>query len=194
MFRSISVISLLILAAPALADGINYNYIEGSYQRVELDDSTFSVDGDGYGIAGSVALGDNWHLIGGYNGTSFDVLPGVDVDLDELTLGGGFHTSLTPNMDFVANLAYVRLEGSSQGFSIDDDGLGASIGIRAMATPSLELAAALQYIELSDGGNDTTLRGDAWYSFTPSFAVGLNVSTGDDLLRYGIGARFYFGN
>ena len=194
MFRSTAFILALILAAPAMADGINYNYLEGSYQRVELDDGLGDVDGDGYGIAGSVALGESWHLIGGFNGTSFDVLPGIDVDLDELVLGGGFHTSLTSNMDFVANLAYVRLEGSSLGFSIDDDGIGASIGIRAMASQNLELAAALQYIELSDGGNDTTVRGDAWYNFTPNFAVGLNIGAGDDLLRYGIGARIYFGN
>ena len=72
MLRSIGVISLLILATPALADGPSYNYIQGSYQHVNIDDGFFDVDGDGFGISGSVALGDNWQLIGGYNSIDFD--------------------------------------------------------------------------------------------------------------------------
>jgi len=190
MLRSIGVISLLILATPALADGPNYNYIQGSYQHVDLDDGFFDVDGDGFGISGSVALGDNWQLIGGYNSTDFD----FGVDLDELLIGGGFHTSLTPNMDFVANLAYVRLDASVLGQSFDDDGIGVSIGLRAMASEKLELAGFVEYIELSDSGNDTSLRGEAWYNFTQNFAVGVNMGAADDVVRYGIGARVYFGN
>lgn len=194
MVRKIVFTSLFILAAPAMADGLNYNYLEGSYQKAEIDDSVGSIDGDGYAIAGSVAVGDSWHLIGGYDMLTFDVLPGIDVDLDQLVLGGGFHTPLTPNVDFVANLAYVRLEGSSMGFSIDDDGIGASIGLRSMLGEKVELSGALEYVELSSSGNDTTVRGNLWYKFTPSFALGVNVGAGDDLVRYGLGARIYFGN
>lgn len=189
MLRSIAITSLLFLAAPAMADGFSYNYIEGSYQRVNLDDGFIDVDGDGFGIAGSVEVGDMWQLIGGYNNTSFD----FDVDLDELVIGGGFHASLTPNVDFVANFAYVRLDASALGFSVDDDGIGASIGVRGMVSQNVELAGSIQYVELSDSGNETSFGGVVWYNFTPNFSAGLNVGTGDDVVRYGIGARVYFG-
>ncbi len=190
MLRSISVISLLILAAPAMADGPNYNYIEGSYQRVTLDDGFIDVDGDGFGIGGSVGIGDNWQLIGGYNTTDFD----FGVELDQLVIGGGFHTALTPNTDFVANLAYIRLDASALGQSFDDDGYAARIGVRSMVSENLELAGFVQYADLSDSGNDTSVSAAAWYSFTQNFAVGLNVGTAEDVLTYGIGARVYFGN
>ena len=52
----------------------------------------------------------------------------------------------------------------------------------------------IQYVDLSDSGDDTSLRGEAWYSFTENFALGLNAGAGDDVVSYGIGARFYFGN
>jgi hypothetical protein len=190
MLRTIGFISLLTLAAPAMADGPNYNYIEGSYQRVTLDDGFIDVDGDGFGIGGSVGIGDNWQLIGGYNSTDFD----FGVDLDQLLIGGGFHTALTPNTDFVANLAYIRLDASAFGQSFDDDGYAASVGVRSMVSDKFELAGFVQYADLSDSGNDTSVRGEAWYNFTQSFAVGLNVGTAEDVLTYGIGARVYFGN
>ena len=190
MLRTIGFISLLTLAAPAIADGPNYNYIEGSYQRVTLDDGFIDIDGDGFGIGGSVGIADNWQLIGGYNSTDFD----FGIDLDQLLIGGGFHTALTPNTDFVANLAYIRLDASALGQSFDDDGYAASIGVRSMVSDKFELAGFVQYADLSDSGNDTSVRGEAWYSFTQSFAVGLNVGTADDVLTYGIGARVYFGN
>lgn len=190
MFRSIGIISLLALTAPALAEGPSYNYFEGAYQRVDIDDNFIDVDGDGFSIGGSIELAENWHFFGGYGSTDFD----FGIDLDELSIGGGFHTDLTPTLDFVANLAYVRLDASANGFSLDDDGIGAEIGLRSMLSDSLELAGFIQYIDLGDSGDETSLRGEAWYSFTENFAVGLNVGAGDDVLRYGIGARFYFGN
>lgn len=190
MFRSIFAVTVLALAAPALADGFSYTYLEGRYQRIDLDDGSFDVDGDGYGIAGAFALNESWHMFGGYNNTSFD----FGIDYDELAIGAGFNTSLTPNMDFVARLAYVRFDVGNSSLSFDDSGLGVSIGVRAMASSNVELAASIQTIELSDSGNDTSLRGELWYSFTPNFAAGLNLGTSDDVLRYGLGGRFYFGN
>ena len=81
------------------------------------------------------------------------------------------------------------------GFSLgDEDGIGAEIGLRSMLSDRLELAGFIQYADLGDGGDDTSVRVEAWYSFTENFALGMNVGAGDDVLRYGIGVRFYFGN
>ena len=51
MYKSIGIISLLALVAPALADGLSYNYLEGSFQRVDIDSP--NIDGDGFSIGGS---------------------------------------------------------------------------------------------------------------------------------------------
>jgi len=190
MYKSIGIISLLALAAPAMADGLSYNYLEGSYQRADFDSSS-GIDGYRFGIGGSVELGDNAHFFAGYGSTDFD----FGIDLNELAVGVGFHTDLTPTLDFVANLAYLRLDVDVSGSSLgDEDGFGAEIGLRSMLSDRLELAGFVQYADMGDAGDDTSLRGEAWYSFTESFALGLNVGTAEDVLRYGIGARFYFGN
>jgi len=188
MLRSIAVMTLLVLSVPAMAQGISYNYIEGSFNQVELDDSIVDVDGDGFGIGGSFEVADQFHVFASFDTTDFD----FDVDLDETKIGGGFHTSLSPNVDFVANLAWVRFDASGPGGSIDDDGFGASIGLRAMAGSNVELAGAIEYVDIGDG-DDTSINGEAWYNFSETFAVGLNVGLGDDITRYGIGARLYFG-
>jgi len=180
---------MLVLAAPAMAEGLSYNYLDGSYQRVDVDSP--DIDGDGFSIGGSFELGGNMHFFADYGSTDFD----LGIDINELSIGVGFHTDLTPTLDFVANLAYLRLDADASGFSLsDEDGIGAEIGLRSMLSDRLELAGFIQYADLGDGGDDTSLRGEAWYSFTENFAVGLNVGAAEDVLRYGIGARIYFGN
>ena len=181
--------ALLALAGPALADGPNYNYLEVRYQGMELDGAGFDVDGDGLGLSGSFEIGDMWQVFANYNNNGFD----FDVDLDEIQLGGGFHAPLTNNVDFVANFAWVRFEIDSPIGGVDDDGIGASIGLRGMVTDRFELAGFVNYIDLDDGGDDTSVGGQAWYSFTENFALGFQASASDDITRYGIGARLYFG-
>ncbi len=189
MLRQIAAVSALAFAAPALADGPSYNYIEGGYQRVEFDDDfSGDFDGDGFGIGGSFALNDQWHLFADYSTADLD----FDVDLDQLRLGGGFHTGLTNNVDFVAEFSYVRFDASAGGFSVDDDGFGLSLGMRGMAADRLELAGWVDYIDLDDSGDDTSLRGEAWYKFTENFALGFTASAGDDVTTYGIGGRVFF--
>lgn len=188
MIRSITAVILLALVAPAMADGPSYNYIEGSYLRVDIDDSIADVDGDGFGVAGSFEVGEVWHVFGSFDSAELD----FDVDIDELVIGGGFHTPLNENVDVVAELAYVRLEASALGISIDDDGYGASLGLRGLAADRIELAGFIDYVELDDSGDDTSVRGEAWYKFTDNVAIGFRAEFDDDVTLYGIGARVYF--
>jgi len=188
MIRSITAVALLAFVAPAMADGPSYNYVEGRYQRIDIDDSFADVDGDGFGIAGSFEVGDVWHLFASFDSAELD----FDVDVDELLIGGGFHTALSENLDFVAELAYARFDASTQGFSFDDDGYSASLGLRGLAADRIELAAFVDYVDLDSINDDTSVRGEAWYKFTDSVAIGFEVGAGDDVTTYGIGARVYF--
>ncbi len=189
MLRSLGLLSLLALASPALADGLNYNYLEAGWVNFDLDDDIVDVDGDGFGVGGSFEVGESMFVTAGYSTADFD----FDIDLDQLSFGLGVHTPIGDNVDFVGTVSYVSVEASAFGFSEDDDGFGASVGIRAMVSDAVELAGGINYIDLSDSGDDTSFGGSAWYYFNDQFAVGLQVEFGDDITSYGIGGRLFFG-
>ncbi|MEQ9562066.1 MAG: hypothetical protein RLN69_06055, partial [Woeseiaceae bacterium] len=70
MHRFVSFLLLISLSCGAYADGLNYTYGEVGYSLVEIDD--VDVDGDGFNIAGSFALSDEFHIFGGYSTASLD--------------------------------------------------------------------------------------------------------------------------
>lgn len=190
MLRSIAVISLLALSAPALAETPSWNFIEAGWQRIDIDESGVDADGDGFGIGGSFEIADSWHILASYAQADFD----FGVDFDQFLIGGGYHTALTDNTDFVADIAYTRVEVSASGLgSADDDGIAARIGVRGMLTDQFELAGFITQTELDDSGGDTALSGEGWYNFTPMFAAGAKISFSDDVTQYGLGFRVYFG-
>lgn len=189
MLRTIAVISSLVLGAPALAETPNWNYAEAGWQRIDIDESGIDADADGFGIGGAFELADSWHILASYQTADFD----FGIDFDQLTIGGGYHTAITDTTEFVADLSYVRVEASAGGSSADDDGLAGRIGLRSMLTDQFELAGFITQTELDDSGGDTAIGGEAWYSFTPMFAAGANVSFSDDVTQYGLGFRVYFG-
>ncbi len=189
MLRSLGLISLLALAGPALADGFDYNYLEAGYYEIDLDDSILDVDGDGINIAGSFEVGQNMFVRAEYGTADLD----FGVDLDELYIGLGVHTPIGDSADFFGVVNYVSVEASALGVSADDDGFGAIVGVRSMISESFELSGHVEYIDLSDSGDDTSFGGSGWYYFSDTFAVGLTAEFSDDVNRYGIGARLFFG-
>ncbi|MDJ0939423.1 MAG: hypothetical protein QNJ00_06640 [Woeseiaceae bacterium] len=188
MNRVIATAVLLALGFSAHAEGPSYNYVEGFYQRINLDSGFVDVDGDGFAIGGSFEFGTMWQAFASYSMTDFD----FNVDLDEFAIGAGFHSGLSATSDFFLNLAYLRADASFGFLSADDDGYGIAIGVRSFVTPELELNASVGYVDFGDG-DDYTFTGQGWYSVTERFAVGLTLGFADDVTRFGIGSRFYFG-
>ena len=192
MLRIIAGSLVLALSASAMAETPSYNYGQVVYQRVDLDDDRgFNVDGDGFGIGGSFEIAPNWHIAGGYSSTEFD----FGIDLNQLQVGAGFHTDISPTTSFYADLSWVTAEIDTGTFgSIDDDGIGISIGLRSNISPQVELEGSLSYVDLDDSGDNTSIGGAAWYKFSDVFAVGLLANVDEDVVAYGIGGRLYFGN
>ena len=117
-------LSLVASSATAVADGPDYSYIQGSYGQIEIDD--VDVDGDGFGISGSAALTQHFHLFGGY--TTADM--GSGVDLNQLEAGIGYNHPVSDTVDVVLSLAYLSAEIDLAGLgSVDDSGYG--MGIRS---------------------------------------------------------------
>jgi hypothetical protein len=187
MVRFLAVATLVAVSMPALAEGPEYSFVELGYGRVDLDVANRSVDADAFSLGGSIELGESWQGFLSYGTAEFD----FNIDLDEWAIGGGFHGSLSPTSDFVVNVAYLRAEIGTFLGSIDEDGLGVSVGVRNMITPRVELAGFATYSDLGDG--DLGFTGRAWYYLTEQFAVGANFGLTDDITRYGIAGRLYFG-
>lgn len=192
MFKTIIAAVLLALAAPSFADQPSYNYVAAGYQRLEIDDD-FGLDlsADGFQVDGSFAIADNWHIIAAYGAADF----GYGVDLSQLSIGAGYHSAISANTSFFADLAYIQAEVSASGFgSIDESGYGVRAGLRGMPSERVELEGYVSYADLGDGGDGTSVGGAAWYKFTESFGLGLTASAEEDVFGYGVSARLYFGN
>ncbi len=183
---------VLALAAPALADTPSYNYVQGSFQKVDLDDGGLGldVDGDGFGIGGSFEVADNWHVFGGYSTIDF----GFGIELNQLSVGAGYHTDTSATTSMFADLSLIRAEVDAGSFgSEDESGFGLRVGVRSNLTDKVEAEGNIAYVDLGDGGDGTSVGGAIWYGFTKAFSLGLFANADEDAFDYGIGARLYFG-
>lgn len=184
-------IALLLLAGPALAADINYNYGQLGYQWVTLNDVLpgLDLDGDGFGFGGSFEVGDSAFIQAGYKQTSFE----FGFDFDQISAGVGYHVALSQSTDFFAVLSWVSAEASvSGGGSAKEDGYGATIGVRGMVTEKLELDGTISYVDLGDGADGTVFGAAAIYSFAEIFSLTLDAGFEEDAVSYGVGVRLYF--
>jgi opacity protein-like surface antigen len=184
MLRSIALLVLTLGSTTVLADGFSYSFIGAGYARAEVVDET----GDGFGIGGSAALGDNWHIFAGYQSLGFD----FDIDLSALSAGVGFNTPISEKIDVVAQVAYLYAEADTPLGSVDDNGYGVSVGLRAWVSERVELDGSIAYSDFGDGGNDTSFGAGVQFYFTEQFSVGLGLGFADDVDTYTLGGRFYF--
>ena len=190
MFR-LALAGLLILSgAVAMADGHNYNYVQAAYQEVDIDvGGGFDVDGDGFGIGGSVEIDDDWFVFVDYSTVDFESV----VDLNSLTIGGGYRAPISDKTDWFATLGYAKAELDVQGpGSVDDSGYAISAGLRSMVSEKFELYGTLGYSDLGDFADGTTVAGGFWYSLSGNMALGFGVDFDDDVTAYGVGFRLYF--
>ena len=192
MLRSILLVILFAFSTAVYADGFNYNSVTATYGQIDFDD--FDADGDIFGIEGSFAVSDSFHVFAGYGvGEVEDNISSID--LDQWNIGLGYNTSLSDKIDLVAGLSYEYIELSAANqISIDDNGFGVNVGLRMAATDNLEVNAGIAYVDYSDGGDNTAFGGAVLYNFTETFTLGLSAEFDDDVTAYSVGGRIYFGN
>jgi len=185
-----SFVTLALLPVFAQADGFDYTYVEVGYISADLDTAGISVDGDGFGINGSFAITDTYHLFAGYSTLGFD----FSIDLNQLAVGGGMHFGLSPTIDFVGTLAYLDAEIEVPllgGTVFSEDGFGIGVGVRGALNSSFEWEAGINYADV--GGSSTSFGLDGRYYFTDTVAAGAGVEFDDDATVYAIGMRVEFG-
>jgi len=165
---------------------MSYTYVEGGYVHTELDD--IDVDGDGLGLAGSVALGDMFFLRGSYVTQDFD----HNVDLNQFEIGLGGHYPLADRLDIVGSISYLDVELDFGPGNADDNGLDLRLGLRGRLTDVIEIEGGINYADLDDSGDDTSFSIDGRYYFRPELAVGAGFETSDDATSFSIGLRYEF--
>jgi Ax21 family sulfation-dependent quorum factor len=103
---ALTLMAALPFAASA-AEGLSYNYVEGGYVATNTD----AGDADGWGVNGSGAIADNFHVFGGYSGqkTDDETIGGLrfeGVDVDQWRVGLGYNQPVAANTDLLARVAY----------------------------------------------------------------------------------------
>lgn len=184
-FAALGATAVLGLAAPAFAaDGFSYNLVEASFVHTELDGA--NMDGNGLGLAGSVAFHPNFHGFASYQKADLD----RGVDLSHTSVGVGFNWPLNPSLDLLSGLSYERVKAGGS-----EDGYGLGVGLRGRPADRLELTGNLKYVDLGRGADDLVFSAGGRYYFTDALAAGLDFSKYDDtdLTSWQLVVRYDFG-
>lgn len=202
MHRSL-LLSAALLAGPALADDLSYNFFDLGYQTVGIDSSTLDVDGDGFGLTASVAIAPDFHLFADYGEAEFDLLFDTRTDVSELAAGVGYNKAISDDMDLVVQAGFLRADSKStfggsgspfyspSSISNDDTGYLASVGLRGMASDKLELSGTLTHVDIFNS-TDLGLGVSAVYYPAINWGVGLSYGLADDEATFAFGLRFNF--
>ncbi len=189
MLRSLVSILFLTLSASVLAQSGNYDYVQGTFGRVDLDGSGLDADGDGLGFSASFSINDDFHVFGEYQ--TADLNFGVDVNI--LELGGGYHTDISPYLSLNANVGYLEVEASASGIgSADADGLFVGLGLRGEVSDAVELYGGLDYIDFDGADGETRANAGFILSLTDALGVGIEANLWDDVNIFQLHARYYF--
>lgn len=194
MFKKVLILSAItsIASFSVMADEspLSYTYAGIGYMDGDIAD----VDFTGYGIYGSSALNNNFFLLGGYSIIESDDQFLVGSSADEIeakgfSFGVGFHTPISPTVDFVSSLSYADTEVGSADVSEDGNGYVLAAGVRAMPTEVLELGAFIDYSDIEDD-SETGYEFSARYFTTPDVSVGLAFGSSDDFDALSLDIRF----
>lgn len=174
----------LLLPAGAYAqDPIDYGYLD-----VGLSNQSAPVGDDftGFGVRGSLPLNSDLYLAGEFMTGSADS-PAGDIDRTDFAIGVGYHMPLARTTDFFAQVDLLSMDMDNLG---SDDGLRITGGVRSKVAEQLELRGSLQYVDVIE--SEVVLNLGAQFHFNRDWAAFVELSEGDDLGGYMLGARFNF--
>jgi Ax21 family sulfation-dependent quorum factor len=189
-----SLLALTLMAAlpfaASAAEGLSYNYVEGGYVATNTDIN----DADGWGVNGSGAISDNFHIFGGYTFQKADdqTLGGVrfeGLDVDQWRAGLGYNHPVAANTDLLARVAYENYK--AEGFD-RLDGYSAEVGVRTALAPSFEGYALAGYEDGDEFDGDFYGRVGAQVKLNQNWGVTGDVKFADGDTQYFVGPRLTF--
>ena len=182
MKRSLLALALVAAVpfAASAADGISYNYVQGGYVATNTDGG----DANGWGVDGSAALNQNFHVFGAFSQQELD--GAGDIDFDQWRAGVGYNHALSPNMDLLSRVAYEKIEA---GRGLDSDGYSVEAGLRGALAPQFEGYALAGYEDGDDYDGEFYGRLGAQVKFTPGWGVAADVKFVESDTQWFVGPR-----
>mgnify|MGYP001421170604 CR=1 FL=1 len=191
MFTSRIVIFLAAmfwLPATAWAEPLSYNYVELDYLDLDTDVAGVNFDGDGWAVGGSAEFAPNWYVLGRYADSELERST-IDLDLEQITLGAGYHVETGDVTSFFGNLTFEDIDIDVA----DDSGFGLEGGARFALGSRVELGASLKYLDVGD-----VVDGELGFKLSSvvdvheSIGLTLDFESIDDLDVISLGGRVYF--
>jgi hypothetical protein len=181
ILAAVATVAALPLAAQA-DSRVRYTYAELGYVNVDVDQA--DIDGDGFALRGSYALPNSLFLYGEFLDADLD----FDTDFTNIEVGLGGHLTIERGIDLVGRVGIDNLEIGRD----DEDGLALAVGLRGKASGNLEFEGLVRYVDLGSDNDDTSLRGEGRYFFSPNGSVGVQLELGDELTTFGVFGRWTF--
>lgn len=211
----LSLIALTLLATTPLTavatNPVNYTYAEAGYTHLDADENAFgSLKLNGAYLRGAWAINDSFHAFASYSRVSDSTSAGMvsgKIDIDELSVGGGWQMALSERVHFTTDLAWVRLSQDEKisGFAAGsgyehlngrwEDSLNAgrvTIGLRGKPSPRTEawIKAGVLDGNRIDGEFVGTLGGQ--FNLTPTWGIVTQAEWTGDFSQYTTGVRARF--
>jgi outer membrane receptor protein involved in Fe transport len=178
--------ALSFAAIPATAAELHYDYLEGGYESVDLDNP--SVDGDGLFLGGSLLVTQSLFLNAEYEYADFD----RGVDARSLQIGVGVRFPAAPDIDLTLTGGYVDAEVDTRFGDFDDDGLFVGGGVRWLVNDQVELNGGLEYVDLDESGDDVVVKLGGVVHLQRQLALVAGVDIADDADTIKLGLRYHF--
>jgi len=171
MLKKLCVAAALALPLSAMAEGLSYNYLEGSYVIPENDDA--------FRIGGSFLLNPQFFLKA--DGTVFE---GGNLLTGQL----GYRHALNNTLDLniTGGLLYADPDGGDS-----ETGYTFGGGLRALVAPQLELNGGIAYVDIYDN-SDVAFSVGAVYNFNANWAISGGGTFVDDADEFNVGVRYNF--
>ena len=88
---------------------LSYTYVELSYDESDFDVAgARNVDGDGFTLAGSFRINDDWHAVASYGKDDLD----FGINLRTWEIGAGYRYPVRDNVDLYGRVLYIRRNGN----------------------------------------------------------------------------------
>ncbi|MGO1003473.1 outer membrane beta-barrel protein [Lysobacter sp. CA196] len=199
--------------ATALAASRSYTYLDAGYakQSIESADSDpllrlDDIEADGGYVGGSVELGRGMFLTGGFHRGNGDVdvssgpqlLTRLDVDVQQVAVGLGYHYEINDRLDWTAELGYLntRFEYENRALLFtekqDGDDLRASIGLRGNVSDRLEAWGKLRYTDGDTYDGEASGAVGALLKFNEMWGLAAEAGAGAGNRQYTVGVRASF--
>lgn len=191
-------------SAMAAEDTLNHTYIQADYLKTNVGEGALGVglDGDGFGVQGSIRITSRFHGFLEYQTNDLDIDDSdVSIGIDLMQVGFGVNWPVGPAAELIGRAAYIKGEstveepGEPDEDIFDENGIAVQTGVRVRLIDRFELEGLAQYRTFqNDEDADIDLDGVSMriygrYNFTEMFTGALGVETDGDVTSWMAGFR-----